>query len=51
MFEPDPFFPKLLVYSELLGTLLIITGIILAAWAQSARNAERNAKPPRSIPS
>jgi hypothetical protein len=51
MLEPDPFLPKLLVYSGLLGALLIITGIILAAWAQSARNAEREKKPPSSTPS
>jgi hypothetical protein len=48
MFEPDPFVAKFLVYSTLLGVLLIINGIILAAWAQSARDRDRKDKPPEA---
>lgn len=36
----NQFSATLLLYLQLLGVLLIILGIILAAWAQSARNRE-----------
>jgi hypothetical protein len=48
MFEPDPFFAKLLVYTTLLGVLLIINGIILAAWARSARDRDQKDKTPEA---
>jgi uncharacterized membrane protein len=37
IFETEPFFLKTLTYLALLGTLLILFGIIMAAWAQAER--------------
>jgi hypothetical protein len=38
LFEPEPFYIKAWTYLALLGTLLILFGIIMAAWAQTERD-------------